>query len=66
MPIGSMIGGLVVAGLEPAAGREWALRAPFLIAAGITALLFVYALPRLDTSRIEDAKRAPQEETSSA
>jgi hypothetical protein len=32
------------------------LRAPFLLAAVITALLFVYAAPRLNSARIEEAK----------
>lgn len=58
MPIGSALGGVVVALLEPALGREWALRAPFIIAAVITLGLFVYALPRLNTSRIEEAKES--------
>lgn len=64
MPIGSILGGLIVAGMEPVAGREWALRAPFLIAAGITMLLFLYALPRLNSSTIEEAKRDSEPEAS--
>ncbi len=56
MPIGSALGGLVVALLEPSLGREWALRAPFIIAAIITMGLFLYALPRLNTTRIEEAR----------
>jgi MFS family permease len=56
MPIGSALGGLAVAVAEPLMGREWALRTPFLVAAGLTALLFVYALPRLNSARIEEAK----------
>ena len=64
MPIGSIVGGLVVAGMEPVAGRVWALRTPFLIAAGMTMLLFLYALPRLNSSRIEEAKRDSEPEAS--
>jgi MFS family permease len=64
MPIGSILGGLIVAWMEPVAGREWALRGPFLIAAGVTMLLFLYALPRLNTSRIEKAKEASKPESS--
>lgn len=56
MPIGSVLGGIVVSVVEPALGREWALRAPFLLAAMITGLLFVYAAPRLNSARIEEAK----------
>lgn len=57
IPIGSAIGGVVVAVSEPWLGREGALRAPFILAAIITFLLFVYALPRLNTARIEAAKQ---------
>jgi MFS family permease len=57
MPIGSALGGVLVAVAEPVLGREWALRLPFLVAAVITAGLFVYALPRLNSARIEEAKQ---------
>lgn len=63
MPVGSVIGGVIVAMLEPAVGREIALRAPFFVAAAITAGLFVYALPRLNSTRIEEAKAAAEEAT---
>jgi MFS family permease len=56
MPLGSLLGGLLVAGAEPAFGREWALRIPFLFAAAVQLLLYVYVLPKLNTSRIEEAK----------
>lgn len=56
MPIGSALGGVVVAVAEPLVGREWALRAPFLIAGAITGLLFIYAAPRLNSARINEAK----------
>jgi len=60
MPIGALLGGVVVAVVEPGAGREWALRAPFLLGGVISAGLFVYALPRLNSTRIDAAKaRAP-------
>ncbi len=57
MPIGSALGGVVVALAEPALGREWALRAPFLLAAAITAGLFAYAAPRLNSAQIDEAKQ---------
>jgi hypothetical protein len=63
MPIGSVLGGVIVALLEPPLGREVALRAPFIVAAAVTAGLFVYALPRLNSSRIEEAKAAAEEAT---
>jgi len=65
MPIGSLLGGLLVVGVEPIFGREWALRAPYLAAAAITLGLYVYALPRLNTSRIEEAKNAPERDRES-
>ena len=55
MPLGSLLGGVVVAVAEPTAGREWALRWPFILAAIITAGLYFYALPRLNTRRINEA-----------
>jgi MFS family permease len=61
MPIGAALGGAVVAVTQPFVGREWALRWPFLAAALITAGLFVYALPRLNSSRIDEAKRMAEE-----
>lgn len=56
MPIGSALGGVVVAVIEPGWGREWALRAPFLLAGVLTLVIFVYALPRLNSARIDEAK----------
>ena len=64
MPVGSILGGIIVAWLDPVVGREWALRAPFLIATGLTVFLFLYALPRLNSARIEEAKRASAPEPS--
>jgi MFS family permease len=58
IPIGAALGGVVVDVLEPLFGREWALRSPFLLAAVMTLGLFVYAVPRLNTGRIEEAKAA--------
>lgn len=55
MPLGSLLGGVVVAVAEPIAGREWALRWPFIIAAALTAALYFYALPRLNSRRIAEA-----------
>jgi MFS family permease len=56
MPIGSALGGVVVAVTQPTLGREWALRSPYIVAAVITLGLFVYAWPRLNSSRIDEAK----------
>jgi MFS family permease len=57
MPIGAVLGGALVAVMEPIAGRDWALRIPFLVAAGATALMFFYALPRLNSTKIAEARQ---------
>lgn len=56
IPIGTLLGGVVVAVAEPLAGREWALRVPFLLAFVVQAALLVYAIPRLNTAKIEEAR----------
>lgn len=65
MPVGSLIGGLLVAVVEPSFGREWALRMPWLVAAATTLALFAYALPRLNSSKIDEAKAAADATASS-
>ncbi len=60
MPIGSLLGGLLVAITEPGLGREWALRTPFVVAATISLGLFFYALPRLNSARIDEAQKSAQ------
>jgi MFS family permease len=57
MPIGSIIGGVVVAIFTPLVGRSDALRWPFYLTAIIYAALLVYAIPRLSTARLEEAQR---------
>ncbi|MDH3463763.1 MAG: MFS transporter [Acidimicrobiia bacterium] len=61
MPIGAILGGALVVVMEPLAGREWALRIPFLVAAGAHLLLFVYVLPKLNSTRIAEARQASGE-----
>jgi len=56
MPIGSLLGGVVVAVGAPLVGREWALRWPFILAGILTLGLYAYALPRLNSRKIEEAK----------
>ncbi|MGH8775430.1 MAG: MFS transporter [Jiangellaceae bacterium] len=56
IPIGSLLGGLTVLLAEAVAGREWGLRWPFLIAAAVHLLVFLYALPKLNTANIERAR----------
>lgn len=59
MPIGSLIGGIVVSVTERVTGdRILALRMPFFVAALVMAGIFVAALSRLNTARIEAARAA--------
>ena len=57
MPLGSLLGGAIVAITEPLAGREWALRAPLLFAAAVNVAVIFYAVPNLNSRRIEEAKQ---------
>ena len=66
MPIGSIIGGLIVAGTDVLADRELALRMPFISSAVVYGLLYFWALPRLNTRRIEEARAAAEPKTAAA
>ncbi len=56
MPIGSILGGIIVVTGETLVSRETALRLPWLIAAGLQILLLFFAAPKLTTQRIETAR----------
>jgi MFS family permease len=56
MPIGSLLGGVIVAVGDVSASRDVALRLPWLVAAIGHGLLLLYALPRLTTAAIEAAR----------
>ena len=56
MPIGSIVGGTVIAIAELFISREWALRSPFLIGGLLSLILFGFARRILTTERIEAAK----------
>jgi len=56
MPIGSVLGGVVVAIFTPIVGRSDALRWPFYIVAIAYVALFFYAAPRLTTAKLESAR----------
>jgi MFS family permease len=58
MPIGSALGGILVATSEAFVGRALALRAPFFVAALAHVLIFFYAAPRLTTEKLDRARRA--------
>jgi MFS family permease len=60
IPVGSFLGGVIVAATEPSLGREWALRAPFIFAAAVQAGLYLYALPRLGSEQIARARGAAE------
>ncbi len=66
MPIGSILGGALVWAMEPVVGREWALRIPFFVAAGANVLLYLYALPRLNSTKIEEARQLSTESSDSS
>ncbi len=62
MPVGMLAGGIIVSLVTPLAGRIPALRAPFLVAAAVHLLLFLHALPRLNSAAIAAARtEAPRE-----
>ncbi len=54
--LGTLLGGVLVALLEPAVGREWALRLPFLISGVIQLGLLAWAWPRIGNRQIEAAR----------
>ncbi len=56
MPIGSALGGVVVLVTEAVASRDLALRMPWFVTAVAYALVFIYAVPKLTTERIEAAR----------
>ncbi len=56
MPIGSVIGGLLVVGTEAVGSRELALRMPWFVAAAAYVFLLTYAAPKLTTEKIEAAR----------
>lgn len=56
MSIGALAGGALVSLSGPMVGRDWSLRLPFLVTAGIQILMLVYSIPRFNTRRIEEAE----------
>ncbi len=58
MPIGSLVGGVLVAVSEAPWGRVTALRVPFWFAGAVFVVLFFVALPRFTTAQIEAARFA--------
>ena len=56
IPIGSLLGGVMIIAVDAVASRETALRFPWFAAAVLHVALFVYAAPKLTTARIEGAR----------
>jgi len=56
IPIGTLIGGSIVDLVEITGDREFALRAPYFIAAILGLALFFFAAPKLTTEKIEKAR----------
>lgn len=61
LSIGTLVGGSLVAVLEPAIGREWALRAPFVLSCVLGLLIVWYAAGRISTPIIAAAKAVAQD-----
>jgi MFS family permease len=60
MPIGSLLGGVIVALSEPGLGRITALRVPFFVAGAVYVVLFLIGIRRFSTDRIESARAAAE------
>lgn len=56
MPIGSLLGGVIVAVADTMSSRDMALRLPWLVAAIGHGLLLIFAYPRLTTAKIEETR----------
>lgn len=62
MPIGALLGGVLVVIFEPLTDRDMALRMPWLVAAGLHLVLYAFARPRLTTQKMEAARAAGQQD----
>jgi MFS family permease len=56
IPIGTLIGGALVDLLANVTTREYALRAPYFLAAALGFILFFFAAPKLTTEKIERSR----------
>lgn len=61
--LGTLLGGMIVTLAEPSFGREWALRAPFLIAGAAHLILLAVVIPHLSTARIRAAEENAEKDT---
>lgn len=60
MPVGSVLGGVIVAIADSVTTRDVALRMPFFVAAAVVLACFVWALPTLNTTQVEAARAEAQ------
>jgi MFS family permease len=60
MPIGSVLGGVIVFVADRYGSREFALRLPWFVAGGLHLVLFVFAAPKLTTAKIMAARAAAE------
>ena len=58
MPVGALLGGLIVVVVDQVASRDVALRMPWLVAGVLSLLLFLGAGPRLTTAKFAAARAA--------
>ncbi len=58
--VGTLLGGVLVAAMEPAVGREWALRLPFLVSCVAQLALLGWAWPRIGNNQIAQARAAAE------
>jgi hypothetical protein len=58
MPVGALVGGIVVAVVDAFAGREAALRSVWFVSGGIHLVLFVAGRRLLTTEKIDAARAA--------
>lgn len=58
MPIGALLGGLIIVIAERIGSRELALRLPWIVAGIAQLVLLVFAAPKLTTAKIEAARAA--------
>jgi MFS family permease len=60
MPIGSVLGGLIVKLVEPAGGRDLALRAPFYFAGVVFLALWIFGRQHLSQESMDKARAAAE------
>lgn len=60
MPVGALLGGVIVAAADLGFGRDWALRMPWLVSGVAQLFLLLMVLGRLTTSKIEAARSAAE------